>query len=96
MSRDVLVSLNNRAFILAALRGVDSGGGGGGGPRLQLRLDGRSPGDRRTLSIKAGVRATAASAAVAGKGPAGVGRGGDNSGIVEVALGQTRSEAPHS
>ena len=68
-----------------------------GSPRLQLRLDGRTPSDRRILSIKGGVKATAAVAHSA-KAPTtalpirrGSARGGDNSGLVEVSLGQTRS-----
>ena len=94
MSRDVLLSSNNRDFLLTALRGVDNGCG----QTVQMRLDGRTPNDRRTVSIKTGIRQTAAAAssAAAAKAAAAKTEGADNSGIVEVALGQTRSATASS
>ena len=88
MNRDSVLSSNNADFLLSALRGIPNGAN-----TIQMRLDGRTPNDRRTLALRVGTKQTAASTstrpAAANNGRA-VGRAGDNSGLVEVTLGQTR------
>ena len=89
MNRDTTLSSNNAEFLLSALRGIPNGAS-----TIQMRLDGRIPNDRRTLALRLGTKQTAANtasqpAANSGSSRA-VGRAGDNSGLVEVTLGQTR------
>ena len=88
MNRDTVLSSNNADFLLSALRGIPNGAS-----TIQMRLDGRTPNDRRTLALRVGTKQTAANTATqpaaANSGRA-VGRAGDNSGLVEVTLGQTR------
>jgi len=88
MNRDTVLSSNNADFLLAALRGIPNGAS-----TIQMRLDGRTPNDRRTLALRRGTKQTAANTATpptAANSSRAVGRAGDNSGLVEVTLGQTR------
>ena len=92
MNRDAVLSSNNSEFLLSALRGIPNGAS-----TIQMRLDGRTPNDRRTLALRVGTKQTAASPATAAAAAAAnsssraaAGRAGDNSGLVEVTLGQTR------
>ena len=88
MNRDTVLSSNNADFLLTALRGIPNGAS-----TIQMRLDGRTPNDRRTLALRVGTKQTAANATTqptAANGGRAAGRAGDNSGLVEVTLGQTR------
>ena len=91
MNRDTVLSSNNADFLLSALRGIPNGVS-----TIQMRLDGRTPNDRRTLTLRVGTKQTAANTttqpATATNSRAAA-RAGDNSGLVEVTLGQTRAVA---
>jgi len=85
MNRSSNVSSNDANFLIESLRGIDNGAG----TLIKLRLDGRTPLDIRTLSIKLGEELAANNSSASNNLPSWK-RKGLNEGIVELILGQTR------